>query len=443
MKSNGAASKTRSAKRKADPETRIRRVIEKWFITEPLLFGTILTHRLGPNLHTETIRTGHGRLEYHPQFIELLDDETLEEVLKLETIRIVLGHPYARRLPSGETSYLASNITLKEHLRTSLPLPSAAEVFGDDSLSKQYYELYCDRLAEKSSPLSSPTALPSSPEGPTDSSHGGSSAEESSAPMENARAKGGAVPTVADHFDSRGGSERTQMWQEDSLMREQINNVIREVELSQSWGALPGSLVAMIRAMLKPRLDYRKILRSFGTSILASRRELTRFKPSRRYGFDYMGSRYALRTKLLVAVDVSGSISDGDLEHAYSVINRLFQYGIETIDTLQFDTELKGPVDTFARKRFQVDVLGRGGTNFGPVLEYIDVHRDYDGLIIITDGIAPKPSKPKNRKTRVLWLFTSESTYEQSAKVLEPIGRAVFIRPASAAGTYRKGSARS
>lgn len=435
MKSNGAASKTRTAKRKADPETRIRRVIEKWFITEPLLFGTILTHRLGPNLHTETIRTGHGRVEYHPHFIDELDDETLEEILKLETIRIVLGHPYARRPPSGEMSYLASNITLKEHLRTSLPLPSAAEVFGDDSLSKQYYELYCDRLAEKSSP--------SAPRGRADSGAGGSSAEPSSAPVENARANEGVVPTVEDHFDARGGSERTQLWQEDSLMREQINNVICEVELSQSWGALPGSVVAMIRALLKPRLDYRKILRSFGTSILASRRELTRFKPSRRYGFDYMGSRYALRTKLLVAVDVSGSISDGDLEHAYSVINRLFQYGIETMDTLQFDTEIKGPVDTFTRKRFQVDVLGRGGTNFGPVLEYIDKHRDYDGLIIITDGFAPKPSKPKNRKTRVLWLFTSETTYEQSAKVLEPIGRAVFIRPASAARIYRKGSVRS
>jgi predicted metal-dependent peptidase len=155
-----------------------------------------------------------------------------------------------------------------------------------------------------------------------------------------------------------------------------------------------------------------------------------------------MGSRYALRTKLLVAVDVSGSISDPDLEHAYSVINRLFQYGIETIDTLQFDTELAGPVDKFTRKRFQVKIKGRGGTNFGPVLEYIDKHRDYDGLIIVTDGVAGKPQKPSNRHTKVLWLFTSESTFDMSGKSLEHIGRTAFIRPASAAGTRRTDSRR-
>lgn len=443
----------KATRRKADPETRLRRVAEKWFITEPLLFSTLLTHRITPNLHTETIRTGQGRIEYHPDFIEGLDDETLEEMLKLEAVRIVLKHPYARRPPSGEITYLASNITLKEHLRTPLPLPTAAQVFGDDSLSKQYYELYWDRLVEKSP---SPSEASSSGAGEQSASEGDGGGGEGEAHGEAAGEGSGVaeamnqdepppkdVPRdVNHHFDTRSGPERTQMWQQDSLVREQIDNVIREAELSQSWGSLPLYLVAMIRATLKPRLDYRKILRSFGTSILASRRELTRFKPSRRYGFDYMGSRYALRTKLLVAVDVSGSIANADLEHAYSVINRLFQYGIETIDTLQFDTEIKGPVDTFTRKRFQVQVQGRGGTSFSPVLQYIDEHRAYDGLIIVTDGFADRPQKPKNGKTRILWLFTSESTYERSAKALEHIGRTAFIRPASAAESDRKATRR-
>lgn len=449
-----AAKTAKPTKRKADPETRLRQVIEKWFITEPLLFSAFLTHKLVQNLHVETIRTGQGHIEYDPAFVDALDDETLEEVVKLETVRIVLKHPYARRPPSGEITYLASNITLKEHLRTSLPLPTAAQTFGDDSLSGQYYELYCDRLMDKSAPQSK---KPSNANAASDAGGEGDSGENAETPGEGGRGDvmaAGEADTGAqnagkaearnavDHFDTASGPERTQLWQEDSLVREQIDTAIREAEMSQAWGSLPGRLVSHILATLKPRVDYRKILRSFGTSILASRRELTRSKPSRRYGFDYMGSRYALRTKLLVAVDVSGSISNADLEHAYSVINRLFQYGIETIDTLQFDTELKGPVDTFTRKRFQVKIQGRGGTNFGPVLEYIDKHREYDGLIIVTDGAAAIPQKPKNRHTRVLWLFTSEATFDMSSKALAHIGRLAFIRPASAGQTRRTGSGR-
>ncbi len=472
--------KTKPGKRKADPETRLRQVIEKWFITEPLLFSTFLTHKLVQNPHVETIRTGQGHIEYHPGFVDALDDETLEDVIKLETIRIVLKHPYARRPSSGEITYLASNITLKEHLRTSLPLPTAAQIFGNDSLSGQYYELYCDRLMDKSAPKTkmstnssagadAPAASGREKAEKAEKAGEAGEAGEDGVAGESVDAPGQASADVAgadeneeepadtaahdttkdeprsaaDHFDTSSGPERTQLWQEDSLVRERIDTAIREAEMSQAWGSLPGRLVSRILATLKPRVDYRKILRSFGTSILASRRELTRCKPSRRYGFDYMGSRYALRTKLLVAVDVSGSISDPDLVHAYSVINRLFQYGIETIDTLQFDTELTGPVETFTRKRFQVKIKGRGGTNFDPVLKYIDKHREYDGLIIVTDGVAAKPSPPKNRHTKVLWLFTSESTFEMSAKMLAHIGRTAFIRPASAGETRRTGSGRS
>ena len=152
-------------------------------------------------------------------------------------------------------------------------------------------------------------------------------------------------------------------------------------------------------------------------------------KPSRRYGFVYMGSRHALRTRLLVAVDVSGSISDADLEKAFSVVNRLFQYGIEAIDVVQFDTERKGPVSTFRKMRRRVLIKGRGGTSFDPVLRYIDEHREYDGVIIVTDGMAERPSPPKNRRTQVLWLFHHERTYRAMRANVEHVGRAVFIKP--------------
>lgn len=418
------------AKRRLGPEARIRKATEGWFITEPLLFAAWMTHRLVERPGVETLRIGDGHVEYHPAFIDALPDRVLSEMLRLEAVRILLKHPYSRRPASGKIAYLASNITLKEHLPTTLPLPSALDVFGDASSSRQYFEFYCDRLMDHQRGMH---AI----DGATGA--GAAQGEPGARPGVPASGSEQTLDQLA-HFDADRGPERTQLWQEDTMAREQIDSVIREAEASRAWGSLPGALVAQILATLRPQLDYRKVLRGFRTSILASRRELTRMKPSRRYGFTYMGSRHALRTRLLVAVDVSGSIGDLDLGKAFSVINRLFQYGIETIDVVQFDTELKGPVQTFRTKRPRVTVLGRGGTSFDPVLQYIDEHCDYDGLIIVTDGMAPRPAAPRNRRTRVLWLFQDQHTYRAMRDNVAHIGRAVYIKPEAARETpgYRR-----
>ena len=53
-------------------------------------------------------------------------------------------------------------------------------------------------------------------------------------------------------------------------------------------------------------------------------------------------------------------------------------------------------------------------------------------VIIFTNGCAPVPPHPKNRRTRVLWLFTSEETYRRQHAALRTIGRAGFLRDARA-----------
>ena len=224
------------------------------------------------------------------------------------------------------------------------------------------------------------------------------------------------------------GRENTEDWDGDELLQDRINDVIRTAEETNRWGTVAGHLRESILATLHPKVDYRAILRQFRSSILATNRVLTRMKPSRRYGFQYMGSRYDFTTNILFAVDVSGSIGSDDLKRGFSVINRFFKYGIRTIDVIQFDTEIRGKPTTLKRARYEIEAVGRGGTNFAPVIDYLDEHRTYDGLIIFTDGIAPVPRKPVNQRTRVLWLFNNESTYERMHQQLRHIGRAAFLR---------------
>lgn len=153
-------------------------------------------------------------------------------------------------------------------------------------------------------------------------------------------------------------------------------------------------------------------------------------KPSRRFGFANLGSRYELATKLLIAVDVSGSVTDKSLSHFFSVINRFFKYGIETLDVIQFDSELKSekPLSIKKGKR-DVKIIGRGGTNFQPAADFYISHSEYDGLIYFTDGYAPMPEFKTKRSIDVLWVLTGKREYERLKNVIKSLrrNRATYI----------------
>jgi predicted metal-dependent peptidase len=149
-------------------------------------------------------------------------------------------------------------------------------------------------------------------------------------------------------------------------------------------------------------------------------------RPNRRSGFENMGSIRRFSTNLLVAVDVSGSVSSKSLSHFYSIINRVFKYGIEHISAVQFDTQIKD-VESFDKARKNIKILGRGGTNFQPVFDYVAKHPEYDGLIIFTDGYSPEPHKPKGFRCKVAWICDDKRGYEENKGWMKKTGRCCLM----------------
>jgi predicted metal-dependent peptidase len=462
---------------------RITQVIERWFLTEPLLFAAWTMHDVVENPNVKTIRIGRGRIEFNPQFIRSLKRGDLNDVLAFEAMRILLGHPYARRQPNPELSYMASNLSVQECVRSSLPIPRAREVFGDPGFDHQYFEFYYRELSGRSSnepppeqdklpdfedqdedqqDQEGPEAPQSAPPNPGEAEQGQEAVDGGESTQEDAREQGDEqaqeqtggeagreepglgsesksgdqnrdsmqasedLESYTDPF--KIGVENTQQWDQDDLQQDEIHAAVREAAETQHWGAIGAGAKEQLLATLQPKLDYRAVLQNFRQSVLSIRRRLTRMKPSRRYGMGQMGSRYDFTTRLLFAVDVSGSMSQRDLQLGFSVVSRFFRYGVETVDVIWFDEQVRCEPMTLRRARTHFEVSGRGGTNFRPVIEFIDEHQEYDGLIIFTDGYAPVPAPPVNRKTRVLWLFKDEATYLQMHDSLAPIGRAAFLR---------------
>jgi predicted metal-dependent peptidase len=375
-------------------QERYTHILERWFITEPPLFQVLCIHELVQNTHMCCpLRSGRKKLEYNPEIVREMSNDALEEALRAEAVRLLLKHPYERR-PEGcsqKAMGLASNLVIGDnykHPRLRIETPQ------DRGLkSGMNYEWYA-------------RAVEMMPDGPDCRNSNGSTEED-----------GGDSPSSNIYRDL------AELWDEDELTVQMINEVINS---TKSWGSLGGNFAELLQASLKAKINWRNIFAGFRASIISSKRKLTRMRPNRRTGFDNMGSIRLFDTKLLVAVDVSGSISTESLKYFYGVINSAFRYGFESIDVIQFDCGVR-TVDNLKKVIKDVAVIGRGGTSFQEPIDYAH-EKGYDGLVILTDGYAPEPDIPEGFKTGILWVCENESCLSHHKEWMEKSGRTCVMQ---------------
>ena len=368
-------------------QERYTHILEQWFISEPPLFQVLCIHALVKNTQMSCpLRCGRRRLEYNPDLVNEMGDGALEEALRAEAIRLLLKHPY-ERTPDGcslETMGLASNIVIGDnyehpHFRIETP----AEY---DLAKGMNYEWYARKLEQEQ-----------------ESGGGG-----------GGKSKDGNKNKYRD---------LAEMWEEDDIAVQMINEVISS---SKNWGTLGGNFAEVLQASLKAKINWRNVFAGFRASIISSKRKLTRMRPNRRTGFENMGSVRRFDTKLLVAVDVSGSIPTSSLKYFYGVINSAFRYGFESIDVIQFDHGIRA-VHNLKKVIKDVAIIGRGGTSFQEPLDYAH-ENGYDGLVILTDGYAPEPILPTGFKTGVLWVCENEQCLSHHKKWMEKSGRTCVMQ---------------
>ena len=444
---------------------RIQQEAEQWFLTDPVFFAVYCSHRLTMNANMQCpLRTGKGRIEYNPTVIDALQDNHLKDLLKVEMIRILLQHPYARQ-PLGckpMVLQMASDMVISPAYKFSWVDLAKPEDYGLPQ--GQHYEWYANRLNEMAVHLDGDTPSEENENQEGVSQQGERSSQEAAEEQEQVQGEGqgqeqgqeqeqgpGQGPGQGQGQESQGNddsapslqgraggestefasstdsSSYTSLWEEDQFQARQITDLVQS---TTQWGSLPGNMVELIKKAAEGKIDYRGALRTFRSSILSQKRRLTRMRPSRRFGFDQMGSHYDFTTRLLVAIDTSGSVGSEELGRYFRIITTFFKYGIQEIDVLMFDDEVQGEPITFTeakKNKQEFKVAGRGGTNFQAPVNYVKEHLNYDGLIIITDGYAPTPDVPPFLRTKLLWVIDNEPSYKQHYESLRKTGRVCLM----------------
>lgn len=205
-------------------------------------------------------------------------------------------------------------------------------------------------------------------------------------------------------------NETAAEWREDDNINKAIENIAFEaMELgSNDWGTMSNSgLKGTIIAVNTPKIDQRQILKRFGQSVKISLKDKTRMKPNRRKNAEFgsVGKRSKITSKILFAVDTSGSMAYDAISLGITIATKCLP-GAE-INLCYWDTIATEPMDisNLSKMKEYENVCGGGGTNPSCVFDMLKKNKHhYDGIIIFSDMFFPSPCKEKKK---TIWISTT------------------------------------
>lgn len=185
--------------------------------------------------------------------------------------------------------------------------------------------------------------------------------------------------------------------------------VAQAAQAAKMMGKLSANMERLVGALLKPKVNWREVMRRFMERAKDDTRSWSR--PNRRFiPYDmYLPSVSGeAMGEVVFAVDCSGSISEQELNQFASEITVVKEdLRPKKIHVVYFDSSVCHYESYEQHDELDIKPHGGGGTRFSPVFRYIDQHDIQPvAIVFLTDlycsDFGPAPSAP------VLWVSTSD-----------------------------------
>ena len=331
-------------------------------------------------------------LIYNPEFMGSLEDRHLQGVLMHEFYHLIFEHVTGRKPADGlkRLDNVAMDLAINCHISDYLPgenspgpeidgQPMKACIPGEgifkDLPPFQTYEWYLDALKKMG--------------------------EEND---EEGDGQGGGLSDM-DSFDSHdefGEADGTTQEIAKERLKDSIKKAADEAEKGRNWGTVSHSMRQDILERIASKVDWRKVLRYFVKTSQRSDKRSTPRRLNKRYPRVHPGKRVRRHAKIAVSIDQSGSVDDAMLTAFFSELNKLAEIAEFTV--IPFDTEVaKDKVYTWKKGQTKkTERVLTGGTCFNAPTKYVN-EGSFDGHIILTDMMAPKPIPSKCQR---MWMTT-------------------------------------
>jgi len=206
------------------------------------------------------------------------------------------------------------------------------------------------------------------------------------------------------------------------IVEDLLNQVISEV-VSKSHDRVPPALKEIVEAVLDlPKIDWKTAIRRFAGSAILGERYRTPLRPNRRYE-DQPGWRREYLARIAVIMDTSGSI----IEEEYNAFLSELEVIARLVDTrlwlIQVDEDVRMVAEYTRGSWKNFEILGKGGTDLQPAIDYAQRNLRVEGMIVFTDGYVDVPLV----KRRVLFVLSSKSSSDFAREARQMYGPGAVV----------------
>jgi predicted metal-dependent peptidase len=221
---------------------------------------------------------------------------------------------------------------------------------------------------------------------------------------------GSGMPSGMDDHDAWGDMNEEDKAVAEAQIKQAMGEAAKECDQKGSWGSVPAETRADIRRMIANEIPWQSVLKKFVGMTRRAVRRTSWSKINKKNPMLVPGSRRSHTASIACYIDQSGSVGEAELEMLFAELGSLAKKTEFT--TFHFDTSIDLDSETVWKKGRipQAHRTRCGGTCFDSVIEHANKNKHkFDGILILTDGYAPKP---KPCRVKIGWVITTCGTVE-------------------------------
>ena len=389
---------------------RTRLILDKPFLGALVLRLPLQAADPGWCQHTYTDAT---TFYYNAAYIDALDFDQVQFVLSAEAMHCALSHFNRRGHREASRWALACahavNLILLDEGLSAPPEAPRDENYRGMTAEEIYHLLSAD-LDEDTPDDDSETDSEQGNRDPDSrdskaSGHGESEERDADAQPTTGNRSPEASTTPAPAPPPLGESDK------DRLQQQWQQRLAGAAQQAQQAGKMSESMARLIDLFLQPKLPWRAVLARYMNGI--ARNDYSYARPSCRRGDPAIyPSLRSTQIDLVVAIDVSGSIDDDELNEFITEVDALKAQVQARVTLLTCDAHITGDspwvFEAWEYCELPEEFAGRGGTDFRPVFEWIE-NQDQrpDLLVYFTDAEGRFPETEPDYPA--LWLVKGHS----------------------------------
>lgn len=212
-----------------------------------------------------------------------------------------------------------------------------------------------------------------------------------------------------------------KLWEESDMSDDEIRSLIKKTAFSKVIKNIPEGLEEPINTLIyTPEISWEAVLKMQIAQVKSGYKKTTarlnRRQPSR---YDLRGRLPLKKSEIVVAVDISASISEDEMKKFLIEIIGIVKNSNTSITVIECDDKIR----SIYKVRDENDIRKRshnnGSTLFSPVFEYLKDNRMKDYLVVyFTDGVGERnlSLKPVNKK--IIWIVSGSEEFSLN----EPYG---------------------